>query len=150
LSILSTIEQRFGLTPLNSFDANASTLANDFQTTAHVSIGSAYVQPDANNPGKFALIVQGTEGTDHITVTQVNGGIEVQIDGGGAKFDKTFAQSISRIEVYTQGGNDHVQIDNAITVPAFVFTGDGNDHVQAGGGSTVVVGGHGNDQLIGG
>ncbi|HEV3143745.1 MAG TPA: acid phosphatase, partial [Gemmataceae bacterium] len=141
LSILKTIEQRFGLPALNALDANATSLANDFQATPHVSIGSAYVQPDADNPGKFALIVQGTEGNNHISITQDSGEIRVQIDGGGAEFDHFFAQPISRIEVYTQGGNDHVDIANAVTAPAFVFAGAGNDHVQAGGGTAVLVGG---------
>src|SRR5262249_48634174 len=47
LSILKTIEQRFALQPLNTLDANTSSLASNFQLQAHASIGSAYVQPDA-------------------------------------------------------------------------------------------------------
>src|SRR5262249_6824526 len=51
LSILKTIEQRFGLPALNSLDANASTLESSFQSTPKVSLGFAYLQPDADNPG---------------------------------------------------------------------------------------------------
>src|SRR5262249_40893708 len=150
LSILKTIEQRFGLNALNQYDANASSLASNFQLKSHTSIGSAYVQPDADNPGKFALIVQGTEGSDHIRITQESGQIHVVIDGPDTHFDHFFGQAISRIEVYAQGGNDHITIDPAVTTPAFVFGGNGNDHIEAGGGPTVAVGGKGNDELAGG
>jgi hypothetical protein len=150
LSILKTIEDRFGLQPLNDRDAAASSLASNFQPQANVSIGSAYVQPDADHPGKFALIVQGTEGSDHIQITPDNGQLRVQIDGPGVHYDQEFALPISRLEVYGQGGNDHIEIDPAVTAAAFVFAGDGNDHVEAGGGPTVLVGGGGNDELVGG
>ncbi len=150
LSILKTIEQRFDLQPLNALDAKATSLANDFQSKAHVSIGSAYVQPDADNLGKFALIVQGTEGNDTIRVTQDGGNLHVQIDGRGVHFDHFFAQPISRLEIYGQGGNDQIMVANNVTVPAFIFGGAGNDVIKAGGGATVAVGGAGRDTLIGG
>src|SRR5262249_48542438 len=56
--------------------------------------------------------------------------------------------SISRIEVYAQDGNDHITIDKAVTVPAYLFGGDGNDHIEAGGGASVLVGGNSNDELV--
>ena len=157
LSILKTIEQRFNLPALNSLDANASSLASDFQLTPHASIGSAYVQPDANNLGKFTLIVQGTEGDDHMHISLDNGELHVQIDGSGVHFDQFFAQPISRLEVYGQGGDDHVQISSQVTQPAMIFGGAGNDHIETGSGNTVVVGGDnhieagtGRNLLIGG
>jgi acid phosphatase len=150
LSILKTVEQRFDLKPLNSLDAAASSLSNDFQLTPQVSIGSAYVQPDADHVGQFALIVQGTEGNDKISITKDNGEIHVQIDGKGVHYDHFFAQSISRIEIYGQGGNDHITVAADVTIPAFIFGGDGSDHIQAGGGATVIVGGDGHDVLKGG
>jgi phospholipase C len=150
LSILKTIEQRFDLKPLNALDAKASSLASNFQLKPHVSIGSAYVQPDADNPGKFALIVQGTERADDIRITQDNGEIRVQIDSRGVEFDHFFPQPISRLEVYGQGGDDHITIAQDVTVPAFIFGGAGDDVIKGGGGPTVEVGGSGRDTLIGG
>jgi phospholipase C len=150
LSILKTVEDRFGLQPLNRRDAGASSLASSFQAQGDPSLGRAYLQPDADHPGQFALIVGGTEGSDHISVTPDSGGLRVRIDGPGVGFDQTFTGPVSRIEVYAQGGNDHVVIDPAVTVPAFVFGGAGNDHLQAGGGPAVLVGGGGNDRLVGG
>jgi phospholipase C len=150
LSILKTIEQRFNLPALSPYDANASSLADNFQPRPHVSIGSAYVQPDADHPGQFALIVQGTEGNDSIRISSAGGGIRVRIDGRGTDFDQTFTQPISRIEVYGQGGNDAIVVDPAVTTPAFLFAGNGNDVLKAGGGASVLVGGNGNDVLLGG
>jgi acid phosphatase len=149
-SILATIEHRFNLPALSQFDANASTLASDFQLTPHVSIGSAYVQPDANTPGSYALIVQGTEGNDVIQITQDNGEIHVQITGPNVQFDHFFAQKISRIEVYGQGGDDQISVAPNVTIPAFLFAGNDNSVLRAGGGPSVLVGGAGNDVLIGG
>src|SRR5262249_17501878 len=103
LSILKTIEQRFHLKPLNSLDANASSLDSALQKTPHASIGKAYAQLDADNPGKFALIVQGTEEDDRIRITQETGGVRVRISGDDVSFNQLFAQPISRIEVYGQG-----------------------------------------------
>jgi phospholipase C len=150
LSILKTLEDRFGLQPLNQRDANATSLASNFQSTGDPSLGNAYLQPDADNPGQFALIVGGTEGNDHITITSATGGLRVQLAVGNLQLDQTFVAAISRIEVYSQGGNDHVQVAPDVVVPAFLFAGDGNDQLQGGGGSSVLVGGHGNDQLQGG
>jgi phospholipase C len=160
LSILSTIEKRFNLPALNQYDKNASTLESSLQAKPNFNIGRAYLQPDADNVGKFALIVGGTEKSDHIDVTQPDSThIRVTIrsgdddDGGGAQVDQTFdlaKTSISRIEVYGQGGNDHIDVASGITIPAFLFGGAGNDHVDAGGGPSVLVGGKGNDHLDGG
>jgi phospholipase C len=150
LSILKTIEERFSLPSLDSYDANASDLSTDFQATANVNIGKVYLQPDAVTPGKYALIVEGTEKSDHIQITPAaNGMIEVGIDT--IHFDQTFdASKISRIEIYGQGGNDHIEIDHAVLTPAFIFGGNGNDHIQTGDGNTVVVGGTGNNHIEGG
>jgi phospholipase C len=147
LSILKTIEERFGLAPLNNLDANASDLSSALQNTPHVSIGSAYAQVDANSPGKFALIVQGTEGDDKISITLDSGETHVQI---GDSFDHFFAQPISRIEIYGQGGNDKISVAPDVTTPTYIFAGSGNDKVEGGGGQTVIVGGSGDNRLTGG
>ena len=150
LSILRTIEDRFGLQPLNARDANASSLASNFQTESNASLGLAYLQRDADNPSMFALIVGGSQAADHIVISQSEAGIRVQILKGAVRLDQTFNAGISRIEIYAQGGNDKIEISNAVTIPAFVFAGDGNDTLQGGGGPAVLVGGQGNDRITGG
>jgi phospholipase C len=150
LSILKTIDERFGLKPLNALVAKANDLSSSFQNKPQVSIGSAYVQPDADNLGKFTLVVQGTEGNDKISITQDQGQVRVQITAKGVNYDHFFSQALSRIEVYGQGGNDKITVAKDVTVPAYVFASDGNDTVQGGGGQTVIVGGSGDNVLTGG
>jgi phospholipase C len=150
LSILKTIEERFHLQPLNSLDANASDLNSSLQNTPHSSIGSAYAQIDASNPGKFALIVQGTESSDKISISLDSGEIRVQIKGQDVNFDHFFAQPLSRIEIYGQAGNDKITVASDVTMPAYIFAGSGDNKVQGGGGQTAIVGGSGDNQLTGG
>jgi acid phosphatase len=150
LSILKTIEERFNLPSLNSLDAQASDLSSNFQATPRVSIGRVYLQPDAANVAQFTLVIQGTEGNDHIQVLPIGPGqIEVKI--GNINLDQTFSTAnISRIEIYGQGGNDLIKVEKNITLPAMIFGGSGNDLIQTGAGNTVVVGGTGNNQIVGG
>jgi phospholipase C len=150
LSILKTIEERYNLPSLNGLDANASDLSSNFQATPSVSLGQAYLQPDAVTVGKFTLVAQGTEGNDHIQILPAGAGqIEVKIDSVG--LDQTFSTAqISRMEIYGQGGNDHIEVDPSILIPAMIFAGNGNDHIQTGDGNTVVVGGTGNNHIDGG
>jgi phospholipase C len=150
LSILKTIDERYGLPALNSLVANASDLTTNFQSTPHVSIGSAYVQPSADTVGTYTLIVQGTEKSDKITITLDSGEIHVQIKGQDVDYDHFFAQSISRIEVYGQGGNDKIFVSQDVTTPTYIFGGTGSDTIIGGGGQTVIVGGSGNNRITGG
>jgi acid phosphatase len=150
LSILKTIEDRFGLQSLNQRDANATSLASDFQSTPHRNIGTAYLQPDADNVGQFVLFVGGTEESDHIQIQPAAGNqIEVKIDK--APFDQTFdASVISRIQIYGQGGNDRIEVDPSILLPTQIFAGKGNKFIQTGNGDTSVVGGSGVNHIEGG
>lgn len=150
LSILKTIETRFNLQPLSQYDASAASLANSLQPTPHVSIGGAYLQPDADHLGQFTLIVQGTEGGDNIHLSEDGTATRVHITGPLVNYDRFFQGPISRVEVYGQGGNDRIIVDPDVTLPAFLFGGDGFNHIHAGGGPTVAVGGSGANDLVGG
>jgi phospholipase C len=151
LSILKTIEQRFNLPALNQLDANASSLANDFQSTANVSIGKAYLQPDANTIGSNVLVVFGTPGSDEISIDETGAGanarLVVNIDGLVRKFSLS---QVSRIQIFGQGGNDQIDVSPQVSLPAMIFTGDGNDEIQTGSGNSIVVGGSGDNQIDGG
>jgi phospholipase C len=151
LSILRTIEQRWNLPALSTLDASASSLADNFQSTPHVSIGMAYLQPDANSVGKNVLVVLGTEGNDHIQINTTGNGSQIEVRIASTHFDQTFPLAqISRIQVFGQAGNDHIEIAPSVTLPAMIFAGDGNDHIETGAGNTVVVGGQGNNHIEGG
>jgi phospholipase C len=151
LSILKTIEQRFNLPALNQLDANASSLANDFQSTANVSIGKAYLQPDANTIGSNVLVVFGTPGSDEISIDETGAGanarLVVNIDGTVQKFSLS---QVSRIQIFGQGGNDQIDVSSQVSLPAMIFTGNGNDEIQTGSGNSIVVGGNGDNQINGG
>src|SRR5262245_30490009 len=71
------------------------------------------------------------------------------MSGRETHVDRTF-QNISRIEIYSQGGGDRIDISPEVTAPALVFGGNGGETVHAGGGPAVIVGGSGHDQLEGG
>src|SRR5262245_27764972 len=71
------------------------------------------------------------------------------MSGRETHVDRTF-QNISRIEIYSQGGGDRIDISPEVTAPALVFGGNGGETVHAGGGAAVLVGGSGHDELEGG
>jgi hypothetical protein len=151
LSILKTIENRFNLAPMTQNDAQASSLASSFTNTANLNLNTAYLQPDANSPGKFALIVGGTQGNDNINVALSGGKVVVTVDGtvvspaGG--FDPT---TISRVEVYGQTGVDTITVDPALTsatLPAFVFGGSGGGSISTGSNSVAVGGAQGTTSI---
>jgi phospholipase C len=151
LSILKTIEERFGLQPLNERDANASDLTSSLVRTPNADIARAYLQPDFDHPGQSALIVGGTEISDVIQVSTDGGVIQVSIDSSSFHLSQSFdLSSVSRLEVYAQGGNDTVTVTLPAALQAFVFGGSGNDRIEVDGGPSVLVGGAGSDTLIGG
>jgi phospholipase C len=151
LSILKTIEERYHLKALNGLDDKASDLSADFQKTPAVSVAQIYLQADANHPGKFTLVVVGTEGDDRIQITLEGTDLHVHARGEDWKADRFFAAGdISRIEVYGQGGDDRITVADDVTAPAMLFGGAGDDSLKAGGGPTVLVGGAGDDELVGG
>jgi hypothetical protein len=104
------------------------------------------------------LVVGGTTGADHITLsaTNVTGGVRVQI--GGVDLG-TFTPT-GQIVVYAQAGDDvvdfaTVKIGNTthfVSQPLLIFGGDGNDTLDARNatGPAVLLGGAGNDTLYGG
>ncbi|MEX2139156.1 MAG: beta-propeller domain-containing protein [Pirellulales bacterium] len=54
-----------------------------------------------------------------------------------------------RIVVYGQGGNDLIQVNEAIAIDAWLFGGAGNDILVGGAGHDILVGGTGDDILYG-
>src|SRR5262249_13485801 len=121
------------------------------QSRGQSSLGVTYLERDGENPSKFVLIVLGTEDEDQIAISGVSGGVRVRIDSDEAPVvDRTFTESISRIEVYAQGGHNRIKIASDVTSPALVFGGNAGDVVHAGGGPTVLWGRAGRYGLLGG
>jgi hypothetical protein len=88
------------------------------------------------------LFVACASDVDHvITLTSVSGAVNVRIDG--ADFGN-FAVT-GQIFVNTAGGDDSIEVDGGIAVPATIESGDGNDTLLGGSGGDTLVGGPGND-----
>ena len=134
-------------------DAAAASMADCFQAEARAAIDASYTQPDADRPGRWALVVGGTPRADQIHISQEEEWTVVRIHSAGnvtARRSKFRTARLSRIEVYGQGGDDNIQIEERVTLPALLYCGDGNNFVHTGGGPAIVVGGEGDNVIEGG
>jgi hypothetical protein len=97
------------------------------------------------------LFVGGTAAGDHIEVRLDKGQVTVDLHDG-TKPTTTPLAGLSALVVYGQADNEHIHVDENLTLPAFLFGGNGrNVHIEGGGGPTVEVGGTGaNNHLQGG
>lgn len=95
------------------------------------------------------LYVVGSRSADSINVIQAGRSeILVMIVGGGyCRQQRVSTSGVGRLVVYGLAGNDLINIQANVTLPAVVFGNDGVDRLLAGGGPTVLVGGNGNDTL---
>jgi Ca2+-binding RTX toxin-like protein len=153
LSILKTLEERYRLPPLNKTDAAARSMVECFQDAAHAAIDVAYTQPDAERPCRSVLVVGGTPWADQIHISNEDVWTVVRIRSAGnvtARRSKFRTSHLSRIEVYGQGGDDNIQIESPVTLPALVLCGSGNTFVRTGGGPSIVVSGDGESAIEGG
>jgi phospholipase C len=140
LSILKTLEDRFELQPLNSFDAAASSLASSFQPSDqgnNNSQGAANQQPAADHPGQSAPIVVGTRGhgklpvgsADHNPIgdSTASGAHSTALKSplsAWARYDLTNAQKVQDLQGAPSG-------PHALT--ASTAAGDGSSHDLRGG-----------------
>jgi Ca2+-binding RTX toxin-like protein len=110
------------------------------------------VVSDPAQPGKTALYVYGTGGSDTILVNPATGAgaakgwVTVLINGvSRGTFDPT-----GRIVIHGIAGNETIGVSPQVTTPAFIYGGQGNDVLWGGGGPSVIVGGAGSNNLYGG
>ena len=96
------------------------------------------------------LKVGGTTGSDNVQITQGSVVVRFFDPAGNLLEEFRFEEELDEIVVYGQDGDDHIQIDPAMTQSVEVFGGPGNDTIQAGGGASVLHGEEGSDTLIGG
>jgi Ca2+-binding RTX toxin-like protein len=91
------------------------------------------------------LVVNGTSGSDHITLSATAGSLIVKRNTSTL----TFTQSdVKRISVYAFSGNDEVAI-NAGVGAVYISGGDGNDTLLGNTGNDRIDGGAGNDLIKG-
>ena len=103
---------------------------------------AADVQLDGN-----ILTVDGSNKNDRIFLSVVNTDLNVTVN----KQTFTFASAdVTSIEIDGSKGNDWITIDGSVSVDAFINGGAGNDRVIGGGGNDTILGDKGNDRLRGG
>ena len=95
--------------------------------------------------GLQQLLVNGTNGSDVITLSAITGGVTVSWGSGSQNCMGTFSQ----ILLYAFAGSDTIRLTNTVTAPTAIIAGDGNDTVyDAGKGADTIYGGNGDDLLI--
>jgi Ca2+-binding RTX toxin-like protein len=105
------------------------------------------LQADPSDPSRQVLAVGGTTGDDRIKLAAGAEAGTVELFFGDAS-QGTFAPA--SLLVFGQAGDDRVQLEGDLAVPATVLGGAGDDHLQGGAGRDVLIGGVGSDRLIGG
>lgn len=96
------------------------------------------------------LIIQGTKGTDNITVApSTTDATQLDVTYNGVLVTRPIGR-IQRIMVNAKQGDDSVTIDAGITLSAHLVGGPGNDTLTGGSGDDVLIAGSGTNQLTGG
>jgi VCBS repeat-containing protein len=96
------------------------------------------------------LYIGGSTGNDEVQVTQGSVIVRFFEPDGNLLDEFRIEEELDEIVVYGQDGDDHIQIDSAITQSVEVFAGPGDDTISAGGGPSILHGEEGSDTLIGG
>ncbi len=118
---------------------------------------TTYLQhADPAIPGRFILLVGGSEGADVITFTKTRKALDsitltlLEKQFGSGKLAQDFA-GVSRIEVFGGFGDDSITIDSKLDpIPALLDGGAGKDTLAGGKGANTLLGGFGDDKLTGG
>jgi hypothetical protein len=120
--------------------------------TATVAVMPVTVQTDPLNASGAMLVVGGVTGNVTVTVlpSATAGALNVKVSNAIKTYSPPAGESFTRIVLEGGPGNDLLQIDPALTLPALILAGTGNDTLKAGSGPTVLVGGGGHDSLVAG
>ena len=128
--------------------------------THEVTIQTAVLAEDPDDPARQALLVGGTSASDKIYLSQYkNGDVKVYIKS--PKYKETFSPGAhDRIYVYAGDGNDYIKFYSSVTHDAIIAGGSGNDRLYAarrndsnldgGSGDDRLYAYYGNDTLVGG
>jgi Ca2+-binding RTX toxin-like protein len=145
---------------LYTLNSNGSIIAQR-DLFAGADVQTIIIRPDRADPSKTALVIGGFELDDPILF---------QPDVGGQRMTVPYVTEfvpnvpsarvsyhgsdmgafiVDHLIVYGQGGNDLIQVNQAITFHARLFGQTGNDTLVGGGGHDILIGGVGNDVLYG-
>jgi cyclophilin family peptidyl-prolyl cis-trans isomerase len=132
---------------VSTLTADSNSANNTATANTTVTASGVMLLMNPNVPTEMDLVVSGTAGNDNVTFTSAGAG-KVAITMNGKSYG-TFAVT-GRIVAYAGAGNDTIVVNSAITLPAFLYAGTGTDELVGGSGNNVLVGGGGADTLIGG
>ena len=113
---------------------------------ATLTVAVLNLQPDPADPSKTVLAVGGTTAGDTVVVKPRSGG-EVEVTLNDLVLG-TFKPT-GGVHVFGQAGNDRVVVTGALTVPLTFFGGEGDDLLRSGNFSDVLIGGPGDDRVLG-
>ncbi len=146
----------FSYTVTDNGDGASAELTSD-EVIVSINVASANGQPvvfvgnDPLHPGQSALFVFGTNHKDHIKIeSECHDRIAVEIKSAGIRFEQIYIGPFSRIVLYGQAGDDHIEVDDDTFTEAWLFGGADDDHLHGGGGSNILLGGEGDDYLTAG
>ena len=93
------------------------------------------------------LKIVATNGNDQLQINKV--GNQYQIVGSflTPTVIRYSMSQVQSIEIDMLAGNDHVNINDSITVPMTIRGGEGHDDIKSGGGNDLIYGGAGNDDI---
>jgi Ca2+-binding RTX toxin-like protein len=115
-------------------------------TSQALPVSAVEVQADPADPTGSVLAVGGTLGKDHVDLLPgaEAGTIEVLIDD----VPQGTYSGVSGVIVYGQAGDDFVHVGD-VTVPVTFYGGAGNDKLHTTRFSDVLIGGEGDDRVVG-
>ncbi|MBN9520365.1 heme-binding protein [bacterium] len=94
------------------------------------------------------LVVAGTDGDDRISVFL--DGTDLVVLDGATGIGRVASAAITTIAIDGAGGNDVIKVDRSVTQVTDLMGGDGNDKLVGGGGAAGLTGDAGDDVLLGG
>ena len=140
------------------------------QMGAGVDIGAVEVQlpsgaqllADPQHPGKYVLVVTGTNGKDNIEVeseahhvpADLQGQSYIQVffngeTGPNSQLFSFLTEDVGRIMIYGLDGNDTIEVEDNVSIDTILDGGAGNDTLLGGSGNDVLLGQAGDDNLSG-
>jgi uncharacterized protein (TIGR03118 family) len=108
--------------------------------------GTSPVQATLTNG---ALIITGSRDDDHVMVKLDNREQQVVVTDEGKPVGTFDLSAVGTVQFNGLAGNDRIQVSNRLGVQTVLMGGAGDDMLIGGGGDNVLVGGTGNDQLFG-
>src|SRR4029077_13577951 len=101
--------------------------------------------------GVLSISGDSTDNSISVIMDSTGGIISVSVDGQSASFPIADVDSIS---IDAGGGDDSIALQRsdgsrALTVPALILGGNGNDQIIGGAGNDTISGGNGDDQIWG-